>query len=615
MAQSSTSVKNIFRRLSSIRRSKKKKFQINNTEIPQNPCTVLQITDYIQRDMLKEAYLNLLSMRLELQKELKAVGEGTPPANLVKKETEVIDLFGTLQNKMSVIVRNSSDVSNSSALPSFNKELLVNVAHIILEEEKRQGEPGAMQGWREAWRDAVRDGVRDTLKKIPLNSREQNASWLAVHLGLLGKAVVENLERVKIELLSSYPADFEVFETYVSCHHEAVGEHLKSLLEKVTELKDYYALLDFIIHHYPSDLKNNHNNLIMDEDLLNKIKTSYCHCQMDDFKSALENIIISEKEVWTMKKSPDRTDDGFLTSKTYMVTCQLIASYAGNLEKIDENMVKTVVQFCLKELNQFHTRFEEEFSQHTHSLLTSDLLDCCLWIEYHISYINSFNSLKESVQCYRPNCSSQVEQLEKEMDGLIQRLSQTLIKHFKTDVKPYMDGMMTKKWLKTNEDFKEITSRIENYCGLCKSMRAPSAQVFVNDVHYYIAREYVSQLMKKKYSCKKTKNEDAAIKLREQWDELKKLFEDMGSSLNWLYPLGDHLSDIIGMENERKIKDLLIPLISNYPDISKKQLSAVLYFRDNGFSLERHNVINQFTVLKRDAGDTNHDHPFFTDIE
>lgn len=52
-------------------------------------------------------------------------------------------------------------------------------------------------------------------------------------------------------------------------------------------------------------------------------------------------------------------------------------------------------------------------------------------------------------------------------------------------------------------------------------------QVFVNDVHYYVAKEYVSQLMKKKYSCKKNKSEDAAAKLREQWNELKKLFEDM----------------------------------------------------------------------------------------
>jgi len=39
------------------------------------------------------------------------------------------------------------------------------------------------------------------------------------------------------------------------------------------------------------------------------------------------------------------------------------------------------------------------------------------------------------MQFYRENFSAQVEQLEKDVDGLIQRLTQTLIKHFKTDIK------------------------------------------------------------------------------------------------------------------------------------------------------------------------------------
>lgn len=37
--------------------------------------------------------------------------------------------------------------------------------------------------------------------------------------------------------------------------------------------------------------------------------------------------------------------------------------------------------------------------------------------------------------------------------------------------------MMTKKWIKTDEDFTEVTSRIESYSGLCKSMRKPASQV------------------------------------------------------------------------------------------------------------------------------------------
>ncbi|XP_073729132.1 exocyst complex component 3 [Misgurnus anguillicaudatus] len=579
---------------------------IKDTEIPPKPCSVLTIRDYIETDELRQAYLNLLSLNLELQQERETLEEGASTVNRTNKETDLNMLLEGLRNKMFDIVR-------SSTQPSVNKKLLVQVVTIIIEEEKK---PGIMQGWRETWREAVRDGVRDTLKKVHLDSPEQNISWLAVHLGLLGKAVEDDLEKVKEELLNIYPADFNVFETYVSCHHEIMEEHLKGLLEQVTESKDYHALLDFIVHHYASDPKKEQKAIEQEQDFISKIKDAYCQRLVEDFKVALENIINIERDnMWKMKKTPERTDDGFLTTEVHMDICQLIAAYAKNLKEIDETREEKIVQFCLEELHQFLTRFAEEFTEHTSFLLTSDLLDACLWVQYHITYINTFHSLKDLMQCYKESCLAQVKQLERDVDGLIQRLSQILIDHFKNDIKPYLNGMMTRKWLKTDEDFTEVTSTIENYSGLCKSMRNPPAQVFINDVHYYVTREYVSQLMKKKYSCKNNKNEEAACKLRTQWKELRKLFKEMGSSLDWLYPLGDYLSDIIGMENEKSIKDLLNPLVSNYPDISKKQMSAVLYFRDNGLSLERHQVMNQFNVIKRDIGNILPERNFFTDIE
>ncbi|XP_073776749.1 exocyst complex component 3 isoform X2 [Danio rerio] len=555
-------------------------------------------------------------MRLELQRERKPQEEGASPVNLVNKEKDINILFETLRNKISDIVR-------SSFQPSFNKELLEYAAHIIKEEKEKQVEPGAMPGWRESWRDAVQDGVRDTLKNLTLDTHKQNDCSFEVHLELLGKAVVDDLERVETELLSLYPKNFNVLETYVTCYHEAVEEHLKKLLENMTELKDYKVLLDFTIQRFPSLFRAHSDQEdkaapIIQEDLLNKIKSSYCQCQKDDFKSELENIIRCEKDVWKLKKTPDKTENGFLTSNIHTNICQLITSYVGNLKEIDEDLGKLFILVCLEELNPFLARFEEVFSQSTCFLLTSDLLDICLWIQYHITYINSFNSLKEHVQCYKESCSAQVETLNKQVDQLNQRLSQTLIKHFQTDVKPLMDEMMTKKWLKTDEDFNEVVSRIYNISGLCKTMRAPAAQVFANDIHYYVAREYISKLMKKKYKCKKSKNEEAAIKIREQWNELKKLFQEMGSSLDWLYPLGEYLSDIIKMENYKNIKELLTPLVNDYPDISKKHLLAVLYFRGSvfgGLNFRNESVLNPFTVLKRDVGDPHLGRVFFSDIE
>lgn len=204
----------------------------------------MQINNLIKNDVLEEAYSNILSLRGEVQHEQEALGEKAIPMELLNKKKDLSLLYDNLRDKLTEIVQ------QSSTQPSCNKELLVQVAGIIQEEEKREGDAGDMGGWRDVWRTAIQKGVKETLGNVHLDSHEQNASWLAVHLGHVGKVIVEQLKKVKAELMNSYPPSFNVFETYITTFHKFVGEHLKGLLEKVTETKDYYTLLDFILNRY-----------------------------------------------------------------------------------------------------------------------------------------------------------------------------------------------------------------------------------------------------------------------------------------------------------------------------------------------------------------------------
>lgn len=207
----------------------------------------MQINKLIGMEVLEEAYLNLLSLCQEFQREREECTEEASSMELAKKEKDIRLLYNALRDKVKEIVR------DSNSFPSRNKDLLVHVARVIQEEETREAEPGGVVGlgdWRGAWREAVSKGVEATLKRVNLDRPEQNASWLAIHLGMLGKAIVEDLKKVKGELQGSYPPSFNVFSTYVSCYHGAVSQHLKRLQQQVTDLKDYYALLDWIINCY-----------------------------------------------------------------------------------------------------------------------------------------------------------------------------------------------------------------------------------------------------------------------------------------------------------------------------------------------------------------------------
>ncbi|KAL7877711.1 hypothetical protein SRHO_G00043540 [Serrasalmus rhombeus] len=589
--------------------------------IPLKPLSVLEIDELLKRGDLEMAYLNLLSLRVEIKHDLKAQSEKTPSVALPNKEKDLSMLFMTLRTKLTDIVRRSCDSTSS--------ELLMLAAHIIQEEEKQEGDPGGMRGWMNAWKAAVKDRVRDTLTGVHLDSCENNASWLAEHLGLLGKVMVELLEKVKTELVTSYPPNFHVFNTYVSSCHEVVEEHLSELLGKVTELKDYYAILDFAINSYHSEKilgspslqpeMNEQKTLTLPDDFLDQIRKKYCNCLQEGLQASLENVIkLEEEEVWKKKGTPERTEDGrFLTSHIHMNISALIASLLKKSEKIDEILKIRVLCCCLEELKRFPKRFEEEFTKQSSSLLESDLLDCCLWAKYHVAYINSFSSLIEHLENHRGSSSDQLEQLVTEVDGLILRLRQALLEQFRVETEPFKESLMTKMWLNTDDDFNEIINRIETYSGHSKSMKSSPAQSFTNDLHYHVVKEYISELLKSKYSCKGKKKDLAAAKIKDQWGQLRKLFSEMGSTLNWLHPLGDQLTEIIEQENEKDIKNLLPALVENYPDISEKQLSAILYFRDKGIVTysKKNLVIRHFIELKQNSGKQNHEHSFFSDIK
>lgn len=195
----------------------------------------MQVNQLIDNGMLEEAHLNLLAMRQEFQRELEQCSNDCP-MELAKKEKDLNLLYGGLRNKVSTVVRDSTE------------EPLSFVARIIQEEEKRAGEHGGLQGsWMEAWREAVGEGVQAKVESVPV---EQRSSWLPVHLALLGKAIVEDLQNVKRVLRSFYPPSFKVFSTYVQSYHRVVGQHLKKLEQQVTEAKDLYALLNWIINTY-----------------------------------------------------------------------------------------------------------------------------------------------------------------------------------------------------------------------------------------------------------------------------------------------------------------------------------------------------------------------------
>ncbi|KAM4541971.1 exocyst complex component 3-like protein 4 isoform 2-T4 [Odontesthes bonariensis] len=447
-------------------------------EIPHTPLSVMEINKLIVNEVLEEAHMNLLALRLEFQQDQEQSVKDCP-VELCTKEKDLNLLYRDLMNKISSIVR------DSNSFPARNKGLLVHVARIIQEEEKRAKEPGGLSdSWMNAWKEAVRQGVEAKVKSVHLDHKEQNASWLAVHLGLLGKAIVEDLETVKRDLRWSYPPSFKVFSTYVKSYHRVVGLHLKKLEQQATELKDLYQLLDWILNKYKSemimgslslqpDMTDESTDLLLEEDFLKHLKEKYCSRIKEDMRTALGRVIELENEsIWRDTKQPEK-DDNFLKSELPMDIWTKVKGYILHSLRLHAELEQRVISSLLEELKNFPKRFETEFQSHCSALKPQQL-----WTEYQITYINSFTVLQQHMEGYQGSCPDEVEGFRKEVKWLIERLLQGLEKQFIEDVESYLRRMMTRKWLTSDDDFNYLHRRIELLSEQSDLMRPPHVQSY-----------------------------------------------------------------------------------------------------------------------------------------
>ncbi|XP_061551809.1 exocyst complex component 3-like protein 4 isoform X3 [Phycodurus eques] len=565
-------------------------------ELPRIPLSVMQINKLIEMEVLEEAHLHLLALRAEFQRERLRLAQEDSPVELAKKEKDLSLLYADLRLKMASIVR------TSVSLPARNEGLLVHVARIVQEEDKRAREPGGLQGsWMDAWREAVDRGARDKVEGVHLEpSNDGNASWLAVHLGLLGKALLEDLEKAKNELRRSYPPSFRVFATYVRAYHAAVGRHLRTLEGRATRLKDLYALLDWTVRRYRGerimgsaalepDMSAADADLRVDDDFLRRLRTKFCDTVKEDLRASLDRLLeLENEEMWSVGKRPDTDADRLFTSVFHVDICTVRHRRAtlGRRRLRRQTLARVCVCVCWRAC--VRTESERERGQRrARRRRAGTRRDRFVPGRAEGFPQEVRRRVPPPPPLVRASRRSAVERVPRRLRQLLQRLT------------PYLRRMMTRKWLTNDDDFDRLYARAELLAQHCAAARPPHGQEVASRAHYHVLKEYVGQLMKNKYSCKNRKHDEAAGKIRAQCSKLADVFHRMGSREDWLDPVGERLSDIVGQENKNHIKEHLQPLLEQYPDFSCRHLAAVLAFRGLMCGREHRRILRRLERLRK----------------
>uniref|UniRef100_A0A8D0EQ97 Exocyst complex component Sec6 n=1 Tax=Strix occidentalis caurina TaxID=311401 RepID=A0A8D0EQ97_STROC len=102
-------------------------------------------------------------------------------------------------------------------------------------------------------------------------------------------------------------------------------------------------------------------------------------------------------------------------------------------------------------------------------------------------------------------------------------------------------------------------------------------QELLRDVHKYVVREYIMQVIKPRQKMNKETRQQVSEKMNQEARILNNTLIDQGSDSDWLLPAIHHIANIIGEKKTDKIKEYVKLLCQDYPDIRymKRQIRTI----------------------------------------
>ncbi|XP_054684267.1 exocyst complex component 3-like protein 4 isoform X2 [Grus americana] len=509
------------------------------------PLSVMEINDLIQKRQLLEAFACIKYLEDETIAERDAEKYKDNLQELVRKSKDVDLLYNSIANTIQSIVVGTLEH------PTVEGTMLTSLATLIAREEAAHPNTGNAAGpgsdllgtprkWREEWREAINESARKRVLRVPMASKEEESSWLDLHLGFLQKHLTEDLLKIKLSVKKCYPEDYQVCDTYVEAFHKAIASHLQDISQRPLEFNELYTLLDWVANTYHSELFLGHPDLkpeVKTENLSllltpadwDKLKNDYITSAKGKIKSYFGNILRLEvTEKWEKEVHPEVKENLYHSSFSFDIQT-IIGEHMKISGAISRSLETKTLELCLAELHEFIPRFGEEF------VAWSTAQDSPIFAPYFAAYINSFHDL--------------------------------------------VLGLETVFKVKTEELQKILATLKENLRKIFLNKLRIKTQELLRHVHKYMVREYIMQVIKSRRKMNRETRQQVSKKMNQEARILNNTLIDQGSDSDWLLPAIHHIANIIGEKKKDNIKEYIKELCQDYPDIRKEHILAVLALR------------------------------------
>nr|XP_020649218.1 exocyst complex component 3-like protein 4 isoform X1 [Pogona vitticeps]XP_020649219.1 exocyst complex component 3-like protein 4 isoform X1 [Pogona vitticeps] len=596
--------------------------------VQKEPLSVMQINELIQKRQLLEAFEHIRDLEIELLAEREAKKYEDNLKNYMARAKDVDLLYKNLSKEIQDIVEQMLDRSSMDA-----KVLIEKMVALIEEEEKSHSgatnitvpsEPvdrlGLARNWRELWEKMVSESVTKRIHKVHIPLKD-DPSWLLTHLGFLKNVVRQDLLTIKDSIHKFYPDDYRAYDIYLKAFHEALSLHLQGILEEQDsfESQEFHAVLHWVTKVYHSEEFLGHPDLqpelktedlpsLLTPEVLDKLKKDYIHSVKRKTKSCLENIqILEAKEKWDSEEQPEALQSQYNSSLSFDIQT-IVGEHMKASGKICKNLEMAVLEMSVKEVTEFIPCFGKAF------LEQDKVKDYPQFASLMVAYLNNFHDLRMD---FRTRFNVSCEELEKNLDELILRYRKYFLNKLMLKTQLMFKKILSKAWIinsRTLDSFiMKILGVIEDFSQHLKNLKEPICKEFLNEVHKFVVKEYIRQILKPKAGMKRTKRELISRIMTEEAATINDTMKHLGSNADWLFLAIPHIATIMSEKEKGKIKCYLEQLAWNYPDISEEHMMAILTLR--GLSKKKRQSIARHVNRPSDELESGSGRTLFAEIE
>ncbi|XP_015261979.1 PREDICTED: tumor necrosis factor alpha-induced protein 2 [Gekko japonicus] len=583
----------------SVGKAKIKYKKKNSKQEESKPITVDQIRELIREKQLFEAGQHLLMMEKESSDEQSEEGKGAD-----RREIEAV--YGLLKHEALRIVKTSVRIAPT------NPELLQNTVRAITEQVKEDERTALEEAsgkslsarprqWKEDWKRTIQESVAERMQVPPFDGVE-GLSATAHSFLHMGKAMKDDLITVVQHVKPHYSSDFQVCCVYAECYYRCFSSQLEAIAQFELGSRDNALLLTWVQNIYPNEIKK---HPVLEKELeeaslgsllpleqIKPLEESYLINESESLKRCLARCLQMEVTRWRQGREPEKLD-GHFHSELSIDAIQAVYGGQKRAKDITPDLGRQIAPLLLVELLTFLQsykkeleRFIKENKQHQYFEATViGNINNCLSFRIHTEENTMPGQDDVKQQIFTVLNEIQDAGFSVLLQGLFQEL-QALFKKF-----------TQKTWLSSTGIMNEIIACTSVHMSTLQTLKEPFRQAIMEKIHLHLVREHIARLVKKKVSLKSAEQQSNLAKaIQSNASVLRTFCTENGSSATWLDPVLPSLAEIIKLQDTNAIMVEVGGLASRYPDISKKHLAAILYFKGNLSSSDTKGILSVLDI-------------------